>query len=202
MIVWSGPEEAAHVILLAPGDEGRLSDGAPTLVADRLALAGIRVARFAFPPCESPDSDLRDELVARQVRAAAAEVSGAVLVVGGFSRGGRVSAGLASELGAAGVVAFAFPFHPRQSPDAGPRLKLLRSLDCPILIVQGTRDSHGNLQQVRGYDLAPTLQLHWLEDANHALHPRARSGHTQPTQLTAAADIASQFILGLAQPSS
>jgi predicted alpha/beta-hydrolase family hydrolase len=95
------------------------------------------------------------------------------------------------------VVAFAYPFHPRHDPDPGPRLEALADVPVPVLIFQGTRDSHGNLEQVRGYRLPAHIQVHWLDDANHALHPRARSGHTQGGQLAEAITIAATFVNAL-----
>lgn len=195
MLVWQGPEDASHRVVLAPGDAGRIDDAAPTLLAAGLAAAGIRVVRFAFPHCEVRDGAVRDALLEPLIRQAA-DGPGR-LVLGGMSRGARVSASLVGELGAVGLLAFAFPFHPRSDPSAGPRLELLSGLPVPAWIGQGTRDSHGNRQQVRGYGLPSNVQVHWLEDANHALHPRARSGHTQSDQLTAAARVAAAWVLGL-----
>lgn len=195
MYRWHGPEHSPHFLVLAPGDQGRLEDTAPTAIADGLGEAGVRVVRFPFPPCDAEDGATRDGLLATQIREASS-LRGPTqrLILAGLSRGARVSASLAGALGAAGVVGFAYPFHPRHDPDPGTRVEDLIQVPVPMLICQGTRDSHGNAQQIRGYRLPPQLQLHWLEDANHALHPRPRSGQTQAPQLAEAVGVVVTFI--------
>jgi predicted alpha/beta-hydrolase family hydrolase len=199
MFVTHGPPDARHLIVLAPGDAGALTDPAPTLVASVLAARGVRVIRFAFPPCDTPDDEVRDALLAAQIRAAAATPC-EHLVLGGFSRGARVSAGLVHELGAVGLLAWAYPFHARRDPDPGDRVAQLAALPVPALICQGTRDTHGNRQQVEGYRLPPHVKLHWVDDANHALRPRPRSGRTQAEVLTEAAEAAATFVRALGGP--
>ena len=198
MYLWDGPEDSAHLVVLAPGDQGRLEDSAPTAIAEGLAAAGLRVVRFPFPPCGDADSAARDALLAGLIREAAAlQAPHQRLVLGGLSRGARVSGDLVAELAATCLLGFAYPFHPRQDPDPGDRPEALGRLPVPALICQGTRDSHGNQQQVRGYKLPDHIQVHWLEDANHALHPRARSGHTQAGQLAEASALAAAFVCAL-----
>ncbi len=191
----TGPDAASHVIVLAPGDSGRATDTAPTLIADGLAAAGFSVRRFDFPPCDTEDSAQRDALLAKHIRRAAQHlVVGQHLVLAGMSRGARVSASLVSELDAVALLAFAYPFHSRHEPNPGSRPADLAAVNVPVFLCQGTRDSHGNQQQITGYGLPPHIHVHWLNDANHALHPRERSGHTQAQQLTEATAIAAQFI--------
>jgi predicted alpha/beta-hydrolase family hydrolase len=198
MYLSCGPEDSDYLVVLAPGDAGRLEDTAPTMLADGLAEAGLQVVRFAFPPGETADDATRDRLLAQAVRdAAELRNPNQGLVLAGLSRGARVSASLVGELGALGLVAFAYPFHSRNDPNTHGREVELGRLERPVLLFQGTRDSHGNLQQVRGYGLPAHIAVHWLEDANHALHPRARSGTNQPEQLAGAAAVAAAFINGL-----
>jgi len=196
--LWYGPEHSSHFVVFAPGDRGRLSDSAPTAIAEGLAQAGLRGVRFAFPPCDDEDGALRDALLAEHIRQAASlRAPSERLVLAGLSRGARVGGALVAELGAVGLVGFGYPFHPRDDPDPGGRIEDLAALPVPALICQGTRDSHGNQEQVRGYDLPAHIRVHWLEDANHSLRPRARSGHTQATQLAEAAKVVVAFIRGL-----
>ena len=108
-----------------------------------------------------------------------------------------MSAALVEELNACGLVGFAYPFHAREDPNPHGRDRALAKLGRPALICQGTRDSHGNLQQVRGYHLPENIRLHWLEDANHALHPRERFGMSQREQLEEALVVAVAFIRAL-----
>lgn len=73
------------------------------------------------------------------------------LVVGGRSAGARVACRTADDVGAAAVVALAFPLHPPGKPDAPSRageLELATSSGRPVLVVQGRRDPFGAPDQI------------------------------------------------------
>jgi uncharacterized protein len=67
------------------------------------------------------------------------------LVVGGRSAGARVACRTAGELGAAGVLALAFPMHPPGRPERSrlAELELPSEAGLPVLVLQGTRDTFG-----------------------------------------------------------
>ncbi len=197
MLAFDGPEAGGVLVVLAPGDAGRLTDRAPTQIASVLGASGLRVVRFACPCLDTTDDTRRDAALADRIREAAGCAGGRRVVLGGLSRGARVSTTLLSELGGVGLLGFGYPFHARQDPDPGSRVRDLARIEVPALICQGTRDSHGNRQQVRGYRLPAHIQMHWLEDANHALMPRPRSGQQQAQQLREAALVAARFVRGL-----
>jgi hypothetical protein len=71
---------------------------------------------------------------------------GPKLVVSGRSSGARVAVRTASEVGADGVVALAFPLHPPGRPDKS-RADELKGVTVPGLIVQGHRDAFGALAE-------------------------------------------------------
>ena len=71
----------------------------------------------------------------------ALEVCGPLLV-GGRSAGARVACRTAADLGAAGVVALAFPLHPPGRPEKS-RLAELVGAGVPTLVVQGGNDPFG-----------------------------------------------------------
>jgi uncharacterized protein len=193
-----GPPQSSHLVVLAPGDECKLTDRTPTLLAAALGEAGLRVVRFAFPPCEVSDGAARDAALVPHIRRAATELhAGQHLVLGGLSRGARVSVSLVAELGAVGFLGFSYPFHGRQDPDPGDRVQQLAAIGVPALICQGTRDSRGNRQQVRGYRLPEHVRLHWLEQATHALVPRPSSGRSQADDLARAAAVSAEFVFSL-----
>ncbi|MGB0591868.1 MAG: alpha/beta family hydrolase [Myxococcota bacterium] len=195
MYAWHGPTDSPDFLVLAPGDQAQLDDDAPKAIAQGLGEAGVRVVRFPFPYCETSDGARRDALLAEHIREAAAlKAPSQRLILGGLSRGARVSGELANDLGAIALLAFAYPFHPRHDPDPGQRAKALGELTVPVMLFQGTRDSRGNRQQVLGYGLPNHVQVHWLDDANHALEPRLRSGHTQADQLAQAVTLAASFL--------
>lgn len=196
--LWNGPE-TAPALVLAPGDHGRLTDRAPTLLAEALARRGVGLLRFELEPdipTTTEDEALLDQVLGD---ALAQYVAGRAqpLVIGGFSRGARVAAARCKALEARGLVLFSYPFHPRKDPNPGTRVTDLIEVGVPTLICQGTRDSLGNLQQVQGYKLPDSIQVRWHEDANHALHPRRRSGHTLQAQMDGAAERIAAFIRAL-----
>ncbi|MEU7604351.1 alpha/beta family hydrolase [Streptomyces sp. NPDC041003] len=67
---------------------------------------------------------------------------GLPVVAGGRSAGARVACRTAAELGAAGVLALAFPLHPPGRPEKS-RAAELTGAGRPTLVVQGARDPFG-----------------------------------------------------------
>ena len=63
------------------------------------------------------------------------------LLVGGRSAGARVACRTAEAVGAAGVLALAFPLHPpADRPSRLPELDLPAAAGIPVLVLQGIRD--------------------------------------------------------------
>jgi predicted alpha/beta-hydrolase family hydrolase len=76
------------------------------------------------------------------------------LVVGGRSAGARSAARTAKQLGAAGLLALAFPLHPPGRPERS-RLAELEAAEVPLLVVQGERDPFGTPEEFPAdHDLA------------------------------------------------
>lgn len=69
------------------------------------------------------------------------------LVVGGRSAGARSACRVAGEVGAAGVLALAFPLHPPGKPEKSRASELL-ALRVPTLVVQGDNDAFGNASEL------------------------------------------------------
>jgi uncharacterized protein len=69
------------------------------------------------------------------------------LVFGGRSAGARVACRTAAALGAAGVLALAFPLHPPGRPEKS-RAEELTAVDVPVLVVQGETDAFGGPELV------------------------------------------------------
>lgn len=67
---------------------------------------------------------------------------GRPLVIGGRSAGARSACRIAGAVGAAGVLALAFPLHPPGKPERS-RLDELVGVEVPVLVVQGERDPFG-----------------------------------------------------------
>lgn len=92
------------------------------------------------------------------------------LVVGGRSAGARVACRTASAVGAAAVLALAFPLVPPRS--TGSRLDELRQPTVPRLVVQGSRDAFGLPPRGDGVD------VHVVAGADHAFAVRRRDGRS------------------------
>jgi len=71
------------------------------------------------------------------------------LVLGGRSAGARVACRTAAELGAAGVLALAFPLHPPGRPEKSRAGELAR-VAVPLVVVQGETDAFGDPAAVAG----------------------------------------------------
>ncbi|MFJ4778491.1 alpha/beta family hydrolase [Streptomyces sp. NPDC088762] len=72
--------------------------------------------------------------------------AGPPVVAGGRSAGARVACRTAAELGAAGVLALAFPLHPPGKPEKS-RAQELLGAGRPTLVVQGGRDPFGRPEE-------------------------------------------------------
>jgi predicted alpha/beta-hydrolase family hydrolase len=140
--------EAGTLLVLGHGAGGDVT--APDLLAVRDAAlgAGVTVARITQPyrvagrRAPAPANHL-DEAWSAAVTALRAlpSLSAHTLVLGGRSSGARVACRTAPQLGAAGVIALAFPEHPPGKPDRS-RGAELRS-GVPTLVVNGDRDPFG-----------------------------------------------------------
>ena len=201
----AGPPAAT--IVLAHGTGAAMDTAFMTAMAGRLAAAGHRVVRFEFAYMARRRADgkrrppERAAALLEQWDGVVAALAGtAKLVIGGKSMGGRIASMLAARDGAAGaiagVVCLGYPFHPPRRPDSL-RIDHLRDIAVPTLIVQGTRDAFGTADEVAGYPLAPAVSLVWLDDGDHSLVPRQRSGTTLDAHLDAAAVAIDRFVTRL-----
>ncbi|BAL92523.1 hypothetical protein AMIS_73030 [Actinoplanes missouriensis 431] len=138
----SGP--AVSLLLLGHGAGGGVD--APDLVAvhDAAVAAGVRVAlvtqpyRVAGRRAPAPAGHLDEAWLAV---GDALHVPEMPLIVGGRSSGARVACRTATTLGAAGVLALAFPLHPPGKPEKSRAGEL--ALTLPTLVINGDRDPFG-----------------------------------------------------------
>ncbi|MCH2130551.1 MAG: dienelactone hydrolase family protein [Pirellulaceae bacterium] len=178
-----GSKRAKHTLILAHGAGAAMDSDFMNVVTEGLVVEGLQVVRFEFPYMEQrrktggkrpPDREpvLRDTWlqVVDQVKTDRKR-----LLIGGKSMGGRIASLIADEANVAGLVCLGYPFHPPGKPDKL-RVDHLQSLRTPTLILQGERDPFGNREQVAGYPLSKTVQLHWLTDGEHSFKPRKSSG--------------------------
>lgn len=141
-------KRAASLLVLGHGAAGDID--APDLVAvTRAALdAGVTVARVTQPyrvagrraPAPRPQLDAVWSAVVTALRTEPG-LARLPLVVGGRSSGARVACRTAPALGAAGVLALAFPLHPPGRPERSRAAEL--PVGVPTLVVNGDRDAFG-----------------------------------------------------------
>ncbi|WP_237068398.1 alpha/beta family hydrolase [Microbulbifer guangxiensis] len=168
---------------------------------------GIEVVRFEFPYMverresgkrrpPNPMPQLQEAFLA-QVDHWLEKEDGLPLFIGGKSMGGRVASLMADACFAKGqirgLVCLGYPFHPQGKPERL-RTEHLEELQCPTLIVQGTRDPLGSAGEVAGYSLSGQIALGWLEDGDHDFKPRKVSGFTREAHWQAAAERVAGFI--------
>lgn len=180
----------------APMDSPFMSE-----IAAALAARGVRVLRFEFPYMaarragarKAPD---RQPILLETWRNVIGEHRGeGPVFVGGKSMGGRIATLVADETRVDGVVCLGYPFHPPGKPSQL-RIAHLREIRTPVLLLQGTRDALGSRDEVSGLEMSPSVRTVWLEDGDHSLKPRARSGRTHAELLREAVDHAANFMLG------
>lgn len=116
------------------------------------------------------------------------------LFIGGKSMGGRVSSTLVDETeGVFGAICLGYPFHPPGKPEKL-RTEHLRTLEKPILILQGTRDTFGKQQEVAEYELSGSINVRYIEDGDHSFTPRKASGLTWEQNMADAAQQIASFV--------
>ena len=198
-----GPAGARTTLVLAHGAGAPMDSPWMNLVAAGLASRGVRVARFEFPYMQRRREDGRrgapdrEPVLRAAWRAAVDELGGSErLVIGGKSLGGRIASLVADELRARGLVCLGYPFHPPGRPERT-RTAHLAGLATPALVVQGTRDPFGSREDVAGYALSPAIRVVWIEDGDHDLRPRARSGRSAEQNLGEALEAVAAFLAGL-----
>lgn len=181
----------AGTVLLAHG-AGAGKDHPFMLAAESLlARAGLRVVRFNFPYMERRMADgvkrppdrmpLLEQAFLDQIDNLSLK-DDEPLYLAGKSMGGRVATHILEQSQARACFVFGYPFHPLKRPEKL-RTEHLQSIARPVYIFQGVRDGMGSREEVVEYPLSSSVVLHWLEDGDHDLNPRKRSGYTQKQHL-------------------
>lgn len=198
--------------LFAHGAGASMKSEFMTQVAVALGKKGIRVVRFNFPYMIKREEDGKRRPPDRapkllEAYKAVIKQLDCPVVIGGKSMGGRMSSMLLAEnahlaknerLPILGSACLGFPFH-APGKDPKDRLDHLETITAPLLIVQGTRDTMGTQEEVSGYfndgRINDSIQVNWLEDGNHDLKPRIKSGFSHQQHIDSAIDQVANFIL-------
>jgi predicted alpha/beta-hydrolase family hydrolase len=194
-LLTDGPKRARDRIVLAHGAGAPMRSPFMQSIAEALAQRGFGVVRFEFPYMAAGQRRPDPPRVLRACWLDVIEQLGGAskLVIGGKSMGGRIASMLADEVGARGLVCLGYPFHPAGRPEKT-RVEHLADMRTPALIVQGTRDALGNREDVEGYALSRCIAVEWIEDGDHSLKPRKRSGRTLEQAMDEAVEAIAKFV--------
>ncbi|OEJ67829.1 alpha/beta fold hydrolase [Magnetovibrio blakemorei] len=204
-----GPHDAPVTIALAHGAGAPMDTAFMTTFAQGLAARGLRCVRFEFPYMAGRRVDdkkrppNRAPILLDTWRAVIDHLGRENLVISGKSMGGRMASMVASELETEGhpvkgVICLGYPFHPPGKPEkAEGRMAHLRTLKTPTLILQGTRDTFGTIDQVPSFPLSKTIRVQWLEDGDHGFKPRKKSGRSEAQNWAEAIEAMDVFVRAL-----
>jgi len=171
-------------------------------IARGLAAEGVKVVRFEFPYMQERRVSGKKRPPNRQHELIEAfkkviEDVNQPCVLMGKSMGGRMASILASmqplNPNVLGVVALGYPFHPQKKPEKL-RIDHMPDINIPMLIIQGTRDALGEKTYIETLPIPNDIQIHWLEDGDHDLKPRVKSGLTHEQHMSTAIKQSAQFI--------
>lgn len=198
LLVDKSSQPSKRALIFAHGAGAGMDSVFMETVAGLIAERGVWVFRFEFPYMQQrretggrrpPDRQpvLLDHWrkVWEQVTRENTDIER--WYIGGKSMGGRMATMLLDELEASGCVCLGYPFHPAGKPEKT-RIDHLPELRGRLFIVQGTRDKLGNSQEVTDYQLPDAIRFLWLEDGDHDLKPRVRSGYSYEQHLIRLAD--------------
>ena len=154
------------------------------LMAQALAEHNINVVRFNFAYMQLAQElgnrrppDRADKLL-DHFNLVLHEVDNSLPVfIGGKSMGGRMASMLLEASTAIGCICMGYPFHPPGKPEKL-RTEHLLSINKPILILQGERDTFGKREEIGTYNLSAQVHLSYLHDGDHSFKPRKVSGFT------------------------
>ena len=189
-------------LVVAPGAGSDLDT--PFLVELCRGLSeSVLTVRFNFPYREAgrggPDPQPRLEATYRWVLAwlrADPELRPGPLLAGGKSMGGRIATHLAAAgEPLAGLVLLGYPLHPPGQPG---RLRdvHLPAVRCPMLFVQGSRDSLCDLGLLRPVlaRLAAPHHLHVIEGGDHSFKTPKRAGRSDAGIQAEILDVVRRFV--------
>ncbi|MGW7435014.1 alpha/beta hydrolase family protein [Streptomyces sp. NPDC054849] len=122
---------------------------------------------------------------------------GLPVVAGGRSAGARVACRTAAELGAAGVLALAFPLHPPGRPEKS-RAEELTGAGRPTLVVQGGRDPFGRPGEFPPPGAQDPYELVEVAYGDHGFAVPKKADTTQEEALRTITDAVGEWLARLA----
>ena len=186
-------------IILAHGAGAPMDSEFMNGIADGLSDLKIKVVRFEFPYMaerrltgkKKPPNTAK--ILCSTWLHVISEYDAGTVLIGGKSMGGRMASMVADEAGVSGCVCLGYPFHPPGKPEKQ-RTEHLESMKTPTLILQGERDTFGNLKDVKNYKLSRNVVTKWLKDGDHSFRPRKSAGISHEDNLNNAVKLIAEFI--------
>ena len=170
------------------------------LMAKGIAEHKINVVRFNFAYMQLAEEsgkrrppDRADKLLSQFTELLNQIDNSLPIFIGGKSMGGRIASMLLEESTAEGCVCMGYPFHPPGKPDKL-RTQHLLSINKPLLILQGERDTFGKREEIASFNLSQQIQVSYLADGDHSFKPRKASGHNLEANLHKAIEHSAAFI--------
>ena len=194
-------KKTKKVFVFAHGAGAPMDSDFMNTITDAVVAQGITVVRFEFPYMQErrdigkkrPPNRM-PELLDHFIKVIDALGGPEHCVIGGKSMGGRVASMVATELPVSGLICLGYPFHPAGKPEKL-RIDHFDKIKVQNLILQGDRDPLGNQEEVLSYHLPKKINIQWVEDGDHDLKPRKKSGFSHAEHLQSAADAISQWIV-------
>jgi predicted alpha/beta-hydrolase family hydrolase len=197
------PQNATALLLLAHSAGVDMRHRSMQTLAEALAEQNIATYRYNFPYKEKggrrPDTKpVATATVRAAVSAAAQAVPDLPLFAGGRSFGGRMTSLAISQEAmpqVRGIVFFAFPLHPANSPGIE-RADHLYDVNIPMLFLQGPRDALATPELLAPIveQLGAKATLHMLAGADHSFKVLKSSGRTDAEVQAEAASVAAGWI--------
>jgi predicted alpha/beta-hydrolase family hydrolase len=170
------------------------------LMAKGIAEHKINVVRFNFAYMQLAEEsgkrrppDRADKLLSQFTELLHQIDDSLPIFIGGKSMGGRMASMLLEESKAEGCVCMGYPFHPPGKPEKL-RTQHLLSINKPVLIMQGERDTFGKREEIASFNLSQQIQVSYLADGDHSFKPRKASGHNLEANLHKAIEHSAAFI--------
>lgn len=200
-------EHAVAVCILAHGAGAGKDHDWLQEITEYLIQQQITVVRFNFPYMAKraldgkkrpPDKfEKLEQVYLSVINDAQVRALNLPIFLTGKSMGGRVAASINQQdltKQHLGVICLGYPFHPIGKPEKLRLTPLQSPITRSVMILQGERDTMGNKQAVADYQLSEQVAIYWLEDGDHNLKPRVRSGYCLAQHLQCAAQKIREFI--------
>lgn len=172
-------------------------------ITEYLLAKNISVLRFNFPYMQQRELDGKrrppdrmPKLLEHYQKVIDQCSTSLPIFIGGKSMGSRVAVTLLSEIQdikIKGGICLGYPFHPQKKPE-NLRLEPLQNTRLPVLICQGERDALGDKDEVQGYALSDYCRVVFLQDGDHDLKPRVKSGYSHHQHKLKVAEVIEEFI--------